>query len=65
MTTDKLSLKWLLSLRELRNRFACWVLEIQVYDFSSLHSKGMKMAVQDILNRDPVKDLCVSVVIDQ
>eukprot|EP00171_Calliarthron_tuberculosum_P002219 IDg2219t1 len=59
VVTDQMSLKWLLSLQEPRDRLARWVLEIQDYDFDIVHAKGTQMTVPDTLSRDAVsKMLC-------
>ena len=68
VVTDQMSLKWLMSLQEPRDRLARWVLEVQDYDFSITHAKGSTMVVPDTLSRDaipkPLCQRCYRVMID-
>lgn len=40
VVTDHLSLKWLLSLKEPRQRSQRWMLEVQEFDFTIEHGNG-------------------------
>lgn len=57
--TDHLALRWLLSLKDPRERLARWVVDIQELDFSVEHRAGKELVVPDTLSRDSVpKPLC-------
>lgn len=57
--TDRRSLKWLLSLKDPRERLARWVIEVQDHDFKVEHGAGPDLVVSDTLGRDAVpKPLC-------
>lgn len=57
--TDHLSLKWLLSLNDPRDRLARGVVEIMDHDFTIEHRGGKELVVPDTLSRDAVpKPLC-------
>jgi len=50
--TDHASLKWLMSLKDLNGRLACWSLKLQIYDFAIEHKKGSENAVAGTLSID-------------
>ena len=57
--TDHLALKWLMSLKDPRERLARWVIEVQDYDFAVEHREGKQLVVPDALSRDAMpKPLC-------
>ena len=57
--TDHLSLKWLLNMKNPRDKLARWVVEIQDYAFTIEHRAGPKLVVPDALSRDAgTKPLC-------
>lgn len=57
--TDHLALRWLLSLKEPRERLARWVVDVQDFDFVVEHRAGRELVVPDTLSRDAVpKPLC-------
>lgn len=57
--TDHLALKWLLSLRDPREKLARWVVEVQDCDFSVEYWSGPELVVPAALSRDAVpKPLC-------
>lgn len=59
VVTDHLALKWLLSLKEPRERLARWVVDVQDHDFVVEHRAGKELVVPDTLSRDTVpKPLC-------
>lgn len=59
VVTDHLSLKWLLSLKDPREKLARWVIEVQDFDFTTEHRSGPELVVPDTLSRDAVlKPLC-------
>ena len=59
VVTDHLSLKWLLSLKDPREKLARWVIEIQDFDFIIEHRGDPELVVPDTLSRDSVpKPLC-------
>jgi hypothetical protein len=60
VVTDHSALVWLMSLRDLKDRLDCWILEFQSYDFDVEHAPGNKsiMVIPDALSRDKMdKDL--------
>lgn len=57
--TDHLSLKWLLSLQDPREKLARWAIQIQDLDFKVEHRNGPELVIPDTLSRDAVpKPLC-------
>ena len=59
IVTDHCSLKWLMSLRDLRGRLARWMVEVQDFDFTVQYAPGSALVVPDTLSRDAVeKPLC-------
>ena len=57
--TDHLSLKWLLSLKDPREKLGRWVVDIPDFDFTIEHRSGPELVVPDALSRDAVpKPLC-------
>ena len=59
VVTDHLALRWLLSLKDPRERLARWVVEVQDFDFEVEHRAGKELVVPDTLSRDAVpKPLC-------
>ena len=50
--TDLLSLKWLLSLKDPRDKLARWVVQIQDFDFTIEHRSGPELVVLDTLSRN-------------
>ena len=56
---DHLSLRWLLSLKDPREKLARWVAKIQDLDFTIEHRSGPELVVPDTLSQDAVpKPLC-------
>ncbi len=55
MVSNHLALKWLLSLKDPRERLAGWVLEIQEFDFDILYKKESDLVIPDTLSRDAVR----------
>lgn len=49
--TDHVSLKWLMSQKDLSGRLARWSLKLQSFDFAIEHKKGKDNAVPDALSR--------------
>ena len=59
VVTDHLALRWLLSLKDPRERLARWVVDVQDFDFEVEHRAGRELVVPDTLSRDAVqKPLC-------
>jgi len=49
--TDHVSLKWLMTMKDLSGRLARWSLQLQGYDFSIEHRKGSENVVANTLSR--------------
>lgn len=58
--TDHMSLKWLLSQKELAGRLARWSLKLQAFDFKIVHRKGSENVVPDALSRMYVDEISVT-----
>lgn len=58
IVTDHMSLKWLMSQKDLTGRLARWSLKLQGFDFSIEHRKGSENVVPDALSRVHVDELC-------
>ena len=59
VVTDRYSLKWLVSLKDPRGRFARWMVDIQDFTFTVQYAPGGELVVPDPLSRDSVeKPLC-------
>lgn len=54
VVTDHLSLKWSMSLKDLRDKLARWVVEMQDYEFVTEHRNGTELSVPDTLSLDAV-----------
>ena len=59
--TDSNVVRWLHQKKELKGKFARWILDMQDFDFQVQHQKGMENNVADALSRFPVQcDVCQS-----
>lgn len=58
--TDHMSLKWLMSQKELSGRLARWSLKLQAFDFSIEHRKGTTNVVPDVLSRAYMQELSLT-----
>lgn len=56
MVTDKLALRWLLSLKDLRERLERWVIHIQELEIVVENRGGKELVVVDTLSRDVVSN---------
>ena len=52
--TDNNVVRWLCSKKDLKGKFARWMMELQEYDFQIHHLKGVDNVVADALSRYPV-----------
>lgn len=52
--TDNNVVKWLCSKKELKGKFARWIMDLQEFDFQIHHLKGAENVVADTLSRYPV-----------
>lgn len=59
IVTDHMSLKWLMSQKDLTGRLARWSLKLQGFNFSIEHRKGSANVVPDALSRAYVEELDV------
>ena len=59
--TDSNVIRWLCQKKELKGKFARWILGLQEFDFQIQHQKGVENNVADALSRFPVHcDSCQS-----
>ena len=59
--TDSNVVRWLCQKKELKGKFARWILDMQDFDFQVQHQKGIENNVADALSRFPVHcDVCQS-----
>lgn len=67
--TNHLSLKWLINLKEPRDRLARWVLDMQDFDFTIHHANGPNLVVPDTHSMDavskPLYQRCYRPIIDE
>lgn len=49
--TDHVSLKWLMSFKDLEGQLACWLERLQQYEFEVLHRRGQSRKNADGLSR--------------
>lgn len=57
--TDSNVVRWLCQKKELKGKFARWILDMQEFDFQIQHQRGIENNVADALSRFPVHcDVC-------
>jgi hypothetical protein len=54
--TDNNVVRWLCQKKEIKGKFARWVIEMQEFDFSIEHLKGVDNRVADALSRHPITE---------
>ncbi|KZS19675.1 Uncharacterized protein APZ42_013835 [Daphnia magna] len=55
--TDSSSVKWMMGKKELKGKFSRWVLDLQGFDFTIEHVKGVDNQVGDALSRNPAETI--------
>ena len=55
--TDSNVVRWLCQKKEIKGKFARWIIEMQEFDFSIEHLKGIDNRVADALSRHPIHNL--------
>ncbi|XP_045025142.1 uncharacterized protein LOC123469863 [Daphnia magna] len=55
--TDSSSVKWMMGKKELKGKFFRWVLDLQEFDFTIEHVKGVDNQVADALSRNPAETI--------
>ncbi len=55
--TDSSSVKWMMGKKELKGKFSRWVLDLQEFDFTIEHVKGVDNQVADALSRNPAETI--------
>ena len=58
--TDNNVVRWLCQKKDIKGKFARWIIEMQEFDFSIEHLKGVDNRVADALSRHPVPESIIN-----